>query len=105
VACVCGVRRACAACGVRVRPCLVGQGGISPPSDYDAWANLVTALVNNFINRYGIGEVRLWKFEVWNEVRQKSWRKLRAAAQHTVVPSGPPSRGCCVLHCTVPVGW
>ncbi|MFW6062193.1 MAG: GH39 family glycosyl hydrolase, partial [Planctomycetota bacterium] len=38
-----------------------------PPTDYDKWAELITALVSHWIHRYGIDEVRQWYFEVWNE--------------------------------------
>jgi xylan 1,4-beta-xylosidase len=39
----------------------------SPPTDMDAWIDLVTATVEHWIERYGIDEVRTWPFEVWNE--------------------------------------
>ncbi len=39
----------------------------SPPNDMAAWAGLVTATVEHWIERYGIDEVRRWPFEVWNE--------------------------------------
>ncbi len=41
---------------------------ISPPRDWDRWADLVTALTAHLVDRYGIDEVReRWSFEVWNE--------------------------------------
>ncbi len=41
---------------------------ISPPRDWDRWADLVTALTAHLVDRYGIEEVRdRWSFEVWNE--------------------------------------
>lgn len=43
------------------------KGGISPPSSYTKWANLVTALVAGVVDRYGLEEVKQWGFEVWNE--------------------------------------
>lgn len=39
----------------------------SPPTDMGAWVDLVTATVEHWIERYGIGEVRTWPFEIWNE--------------------------------------
>jgi xylan 1,4-beta-xylosidase len=39
----------------------------SPPRDYARWAELVRQTVRHWIERYGIGEVRSWYFEVWNE--------------------------------------
>ncbi|MGH8895280.1 MAG: GH39 family glycosyl hydrolase, partial [Actinomycetes bacterium] len=41
---------------------------ISPPRDWDRWADLVTALTTHLVDRYGLDEVRdRWSFEVWNE--------------------------------------
>lgn len=41
---------------------------ISPPKDWDRWAELVTRLVRHLTERYGLPEVREnWAFEVWNE--------------------------------------
>jgi xylan 1,4-beta-xylosidase len=41
---------------------------ISPPADWDRWADLVRALAAHLVDRYGRGEVRdHWLFEVWNE--------------------------------------
>ncbi|MCR2812399.1 beta-xylosidase [Microbacterium sp. zg.Y1090] len=39
----------------------------SPPNDMAAWVRLVAATVEHWIGRYGLDEVRRWKFEVWNE--------------------------------------
>jgi xylan 1,4-beta-xylosidase len=39
----------------------------SPPSDYNKWADLVHALLEHCVQRYGLHEVRQWYFEVWNE--------------------------------------
>ncbi|MEO7980402.1 MAG: xylan 1,4-beta-xylosidase [Sporichthyaceae bacterium] len=44
------------------------EGIISPPKDWDRWADLVTDLTAHLVDRYGIDEVRdRWSFEVWNE--------------------------------------
>ncbi|MEU8246767.1 hypothetical protein [Nonomuraea sp. NPDC048916] len=41
---------------------------ISPPRDFEAWGDLVRALVEHLAERYGIQElVDHWAFEVWNE--------------------------------------
>jgi xylan 1,4-beta-xylosidase len=40
---------------------------ISPPRDWDRWAELVRGLARHLIDRYGAEEVRRWPFEVWNE--------------------------------------
>ncbi len=38
-----------------------------PPNDYDKWALLVSETINHAIDRYGLDEVKKWRFEVWNE--------------------------------------
>ena len=45
-----------------------GYGGIiSPPRDWTQWRDLVAALAEHLVDRYGIDEVSQWGFEVWNE--------------------------------------
>jgi xylan 1,4-beta-xylosidase len=39
----------------------------SPPKDIGRWADLITATVRHWVERYGPEEVRQWRFEVWNE--------------------------------------
>jgi len=39
----------------------------SPPKDYAKWGNLLSALAEHLIQRYGKDEVETWPFEVWNE--------------------------------------
>lgn len=43
------------------------KGNVTPPKDYDKWAQLVQAVIRHFISRYGFDEVVQWPFEVWNE--------------------------------------
>ncbi len=44
------------------------RGIISPPKDWDRWADLIRTFVTHLIDRYGRDEVRdHWAFEVWNE--------------------------------------
>lgn len=43
------------------------EGNVTPPNDYQKWANLIKACVTHFVDRYGIEEVLEWPFEVWNE--------------------------------------
>ena len=44
------------------------KGVSSPPKDWDRWEDLVHALVQHLVDRYGLNEVREhWAFEVWNE--------------------------------------
>ncbi|OJV59286.1 MAG: beta-xylosidase [Cellulomonas sp. 73-145] len=39
----------------------------SPPTDMTRWVELVTETIRHWLERYGIDEVRTWRFEVWNE--------------------------------------
>lgn len=43
------------------------RGIISPPADWAEWRELVGALAEHLVGRYGIDEVSQWSFEVWNE--------------------------------------
>lgn len=45
----------------------------SPPSDWAAWERLVRDGVAHAVSRYGLGTVRSWKFEVWNEPNLSGW--------------------------------
>ncbi len=41
------------------------KGGVSPPKDPRKWAALVAGVVQGCVDRYGLEEVRSWRFEVW----------------------------------------
>lgn len=43
------------------------KGNITPPSSYEAWADLVRATLTHLVDRYGLERVRGWPVEVWNE--------------------------------------
>lgn len=43
------------------------QGNITPPKDYNKWADLCEAFARHLVERYGLDEVRTWYFEIWNE--------------------------------------
>ncbi|MDD3079901.1 MAG: glycoside hydrolase [Paludibacter sp.] len=43
------------------------RGNVTPPKDYNKWADLIKHLVQHFTERYGTDEVKTWYFEVWNE--------------------------------------
>jgi xylan 1,4-beta-xylosidase len=79
---------------------------ISPPQSYDAWGDLIRALVEHLVLRYGLDEVLNWDFEVWNEANlevfwsgtKADWMRLydvTAAAVKSVDPrlkvGGPSS--------------
>ncbi len=40
---------------------------VSPPSDWEEWYLLVHSFAAHLVERYGLGEVATWPFEVWNE--------------------------------------
>ena len=47
------------------------KGNITPPKDYQKWANLIKNMVQHFKERYGDNEIKTWYFEVWNEPNLK----------------------------------
>ncbi len=53
------------------------KGNITPPSNYDAWGELILKIVEHWVQRYGKNEVRKWFFEVWNEPNLKAFWKGR----------------------------
>jgi xylan 1,4-beta-xylosidase len=46
---------------------------VSPPKDYSKWDDLIRRLAHHLVDRYGIGEVSEWYFEVWNEPNIDFW--------------------------------
>jgi len=46
---------------------------VSPPKDYAKWDDLIRHLAQHLVDRYGIGEVAQWNFEVWNEPNIDFW--------------------------------
>ncbi|MGC2328244.1 MAG: glycosyl hydrolase family 39, partial [Candidatus Sulfotelmatobacter sp.] len=46
---------------------------VSPPRDYAKWDALITRFAQHLVERYGIGEVSQWYFEVWNEPNIDFW--------------------------------
>jgi xylan 1,4-beta-xylosidase len=46
---------------------------ISPPKDWNKWADLISAFTRHLVDRYGIDEVSQWYFEVWNEPNWDFW--------------------------------
>ena len=46
---------------------------VSPPKDYAVWDDMIRALADHLVKRYGIDEVAGWKFEVWNEPNLDFW--------------------------------
>lgn len=80
------------------------RGVISPPKDWDRWADLVRALVRHLRDRYG-DQVLRWDFEVWNEANlevfwsgtREEWMRLYEVTARAVksvdarIPVGGPS--------------
>jgi len=46
---------------------------VSPPKSWGSWRDLVSHLAQHLVERYGIGEVSHWYFEVWNEPNLDFW--------------------------------
>ncbi len=46
---------------------------VSPPRDYKLWDDMIHALAEHLVARYGLDEVSTWKFEVWNEPNLDFW--------------------------------
>ncbi|MFC9690442.1 xylan 1,4-beta-xylosidase [Kribbella sp. NPDC056951] len=56
---------------------------ISPPESYERWHDLVRALVEHLVDRYGLSEVLAWDFEVWNEANlEVFWSGTKAEWLH-----------------------
>jgi xylan 1,4-beta-xylosidase len=68
-----------------------------PPKDYGRWADLVAALAQHSLERYGEEEVSTWLWELWNEPDIFYWHGTRdefcelyavtASAVRSVLPS------------------
>jgi xylan 1,4-beta-xylosidase len=43
------------------------RANVTPPRDPAEWSVLIRKLVQHWVDRYGLDEVRQWFFEVWNE--------------------------------------
>lgn len=46
---------------------------VSPPKNWNKWADLITHFARHLVDRYGISEVSHWYFEVWNEPNLDFW--------------------------------
>ena len=54
------------------------KGNTTPPKELKGWGELVGALAKHCVDRYGLEEVRQWKFEVWNEPNIAFWAGTKA---------------------------
>ena len=46
---------------------------VAPPKNWDQWGALIEAFTRHLVQRYGLDEVALWYFEVWNEPNIDFW--------------------------------
>lgn len=46
---------------------------VAPPKDWAKWDDLISHFAQHLVDRYGIGEVSSWYFEVWNEPNIDFW--------------------------------
>lgn len=68
-----------------------------PPKDYGKWQNLIAALAQHCVDRYGEAEVLTWYWELWNEPDIFYWQGTREeflqlfdhteTALHSVLPA------------------
>ena len=49
---------------------------VSPPKNMDRWDDLIHHFAQQLVDRYGIGEVSQWYFEVWNEPNIDFWNGI-----------------------------
>ena len=49
---------------------------VSPPKSMERWDDLVKHFAQHLVDRYGIGEVSQWYFEVWNEPNIDFWNGI-----------------------------
>lgn len=82
-------------------------GWAMPPKDYQKWYDLIYALVDHCVKRYGAAEIESWYWEMWNEPDIFYWRgtdeefhklyDFTEAAVHAALPTarfgGPASCG------------
>jgi len=82
-------------------------GWSMPPKDYDRWYDLIHAIAEHLVARYGEEEIATWYFEMWNEPDIFYWKGTHAefcklydyteAALHAVMPGirfgGPATTG------------
>jgi xylan 1,4-beta-xylosidase len=69
-----------------------------PPRSFERWGELVRALVEHCAERYGVGSVERWLWELWNEPDIFYWRgtpeeyfrlyEVTAAAVRAALPAG-----------------
>jgi xylan 1,4-beta-xylosidase len=62
---------------------------VTPPKEWEEWGELVEGFTRHCVDRYGLEEVRRWRFEVWNEpnleafwsgTQEQYWRLYQTAA-------------------------
>ena len=49
------------------------KGNITPPQTLQKWYGLIHTFVQHMVTRYGVDEVRKWRFECWNEPNGAFW--------------------------------
>jgi xylan 1,4-beta-xylosidase len=55
------------------------KANVTPPKNYKQWESFIHKLTRHWVDRYGLGEVSQWFFEVWNEPNLKAfWTGTRA---------------------------
>ena len=44
---------------------------ISDPNELELWEKSIQKMIEHFVNKYGLAQVRKWNFESWNEPDHK----------------------------------
>ena len=60
------------------------RANTTPPRDYGLWEDLIEALMNHWIKRYGKTEMRTWYYEVWNEPNLNGFWPATMEEYHTL---------------------
>jgi xylan 1,4-beta-xylosidase len=55
------------------KTCCHYRGLCSHPASYREWGSLIEALARSLVRRFGLREVRRWRFTVWNEPNGGFW--------------------------------
>ncbi len=60
------------------------RANVTPPKNYQDWRALIHKLLSHWAERYGLGEMGRWYFEVWNEPNMEGFWTGRAMDYFTL---------------------
>ena len=79
------------------------RGNVTPPKDYNKWADFIRAFATHLTERYGEDEVKTWYFEVWNEPNL-GVSSMAASRTISISMTSPPKRSKASRPATVSAG-